>query len=117
MTDYDNTLKGALFVNDSKKSPNHPDYKGTIETEDGTQYWVSAWIKQPRDPSKPKFLSLALTPKDAQGSTAQRSTPSDNSDFLAQNQAKIDKHKAASTTSGPRQPPADFDSFDDDIPF
>ena len=63
---YDNTNKGALFKNDRKESPNHPDYKGTINVE-GTEYWASGWIKAAgplaRNPGS-KFLSVSLTAKD-----------------------------------------------------
>lgn len=116
---YDNKLKGALFENDRKEKDTHPDYRGSLETEDGTQYWVSAWIKQPQDQSKPPFLSLALTLKDGQQSSntpRQQAPRSDASDFLARNRAKADAHKAP---QAPRQPQKaqDFDSFDDDIPF
>lgn len=66
---YDNTNKGALFKNDRKESPNHPDYKGTINVE-GTEYWASGWIKvagpNARNPGS-KFLSVSLTAKDGNG--------------------------------------------------
>lgn len=115
---YDNTLKGALFVNKDKKTDNHPDYRGQLETEDGTEYWVSAWIKTPSK-GGPDFLSMSLTPKDnnqQQRQAVNRPTVNkDASDFLA-------RHKASQTTSDHRpqpapQPAPDFDSFDDDIPF
>lgn len=63
---YDNTNKGALFKNDRKDPPSHPDYKGTVNVE-GTEYWASGWIKTAGPSSKnpgSKFLSVALTPKD-----------------------------------------------------
>lgn len=113
---YDNKLKGALFENDRKEKDTHPDYRGSIETEDGTQYWVSAWIKTPNDASKPDFLSLALTLKDGQQAKSaprQQTQRNDATDFLSRNRNKADAHKTPQT---PRQP-QDFDSFDDDIPF
>lgn len=114
---YDNKLKGALFENDRKEKDTHPDYRGSIETEDGTQYWVSAWIKTPNDASKPDFLSLALTLKDGQQSKStprQQAPRSDANSFLSRNREKIDAHKSP---PAPNQPKPDFDSFDDDIPF
>lgn len=114
---YDNKLKGALFVNDNKQSDNHPDYKGSFEDDNGREFWVSAWVKQPRDASKPKFLSLAFTPKDNNSKRdpqAPRPARTDANDFLANNRAKADAHKSP---AAPRQPAPDFDSFDDDIPF
>lgn len=123
---YDNTLSGALFRNDKTK-PTHPDYRGSLETEAGQQYWVSAWIKESR--AKGKFLSLALTPKDESG-PRRSSTKSDTDDFLASVQDKTAAHRQRHSDAkndmqgGPVRPsnpapsPApDFDSFDDDIPF
>ena len=115
---YDNSLRGALFVNDRKEKDTHPDYRGSIETEDGQEYWASAWIKEPRGGGK-KYISIALTPKDDNGQSAPRSTAQKKSDaegFLANNRAKIDKHRPAPSSAAP-QPAQDFDSFDDDIPF
>lgn len=116
---YDNTLRGALFVNDRKERDNQPDYKGSLEDDTGRQFWVSAWIKQTR--SGDDYISLALTPKDESQSPAPRNSRpvqagSSAQDFLARNRDKIDKHKDAAP-SRPSQPPQDFDSFDDDIPF
>lgn len=59
MTTYDNS--GALFKNDRKEQPKHPDYNGSI-TIDGREYWLSAWIKEGQ---KGKFMSIAAKPKDA----------------------------------------------------
>ena len=51
---------GALFKNDKKTSPNHPDYKGNI-TIGGQQFWLSAWIKKN---DKGAFMSIAANPKE-----------------------------------------------------
>jgi len=114
---YDNSLRGALFTNDRKTNPNHPDYRGSIQDDQGREFWVSAWIKTPRNGGD-RFLSLALTPKDDAGANAPRSSGSTRTadDFLNDNKSVIDKHKKA---NAPAQPPAnpDYDSFDDDIPF
>ena len=62
MTTYDNTNTGTLFKNDMEgKSENFPPYGGTINV-DGTEYWVSAWVKEGQ---KGKFFSLAIKPKEA----------------------------------------------------
>jgi len=53
---------GSIFVNDRKEKDNHPDRTGTALI-DGTEYWVSGWLKKSKD-GKP-FLSLAFKPKDA----------------------------------------------------
>lgn len=62
MADYDNTNSGALFKNDKKESEKHPDYKGSINV-DGTDYWLSAWLKTSKQGTK--FMSLSVSPKDA----------------------------------------------------
>lgn len=114
---YDNTLRGALFVNDRKERDNQPDYKGSIEDDTGRQFWVSAWIKQTRNGDD--YISMALTPKD-ENQPARNNRPvsagSLAQDFLTNNREKIDKHRQAAP-SRPSQPPQDFDSFDEDIPF
>ena len=61
MTDYDNTNTGALFKNDDKKTDKHPDYRGTLNV-DGTEFWLSAWIKTSKRGAK--YMALAVTSKD-----------------------------------------------------
>jgi len=53
---------GVLFKNDKKEQEKHPDYKGSIMV-DGTEFWLSAWIKEGKSG---KFMGLAVSPKDAQ---------------------------------------------------
>lgn len=48
MPEYSNDNRGVLFKNDKKENENHPDYKGRIDI-DGTEYWLSAWIKKTKD--------------------------------------------------------------------
>jgi hypothetical protein len=70
--DYDNTNSGALFRNDNKNQPNHPDHKGSVDVkcphcEELSPFWLSAWIKTAGERAKTpgsKFFSLALTPKE-----------------------------------------------------
>ena len=51
---------GSLFKNDKKEKDAHPDYRGDAVLPDGTEVWLSAWIKQGK---KGKFMSLSLQPK------------------------------------------------------
>lgn len=60
--EYDNTNRGSLFKNDRKDDAKFPDYKGSINVE-GTEYWLSAWIKVSKDGNK--FMSLSLKNKNA----------------------------------------------------
>lgn len=57
---YDNTNRGALFVNEQKKSLNSPDFTGNINVN-GVEYFLSMWKKVSR--AGKSFLSLAVTPK------------------------------------------------------
>jgi uncharacterized protein (DUF736 family) len=61
MSDYDNTNRGALFRNNRKEQPNHPDHTGTLNV-DGKDYYVSAWIKESKKDGK-KFFSLSVKEK------------------------------------------------------
>ena len=58
---YDNRDTGALFKNDKKDTEKHPDYKGSVNV-DGTEYWLSAWIKTSKQGTK--FMSLSVKAKD-----------------------------------------------------
>lgn len=57
--EYDNTNRGALFVNNRKEKDNHPDYTGTIDIR-GEEYYISGWKKEGRTGT---FLSLSVKPK------------------------------------------------------
>ena len=66
--EYDNTNSGALFRNDKKETEKHPDYKGSLNV-DGTDYWLSAWLKESKEGKK--FMSLSVQPKDGQAKSKQ----------------------------------------------
>ena len=51
---------GALFKNDRKEKDTHPDYRGSI-TVAGSEFWISAWIKEGQ---RGKFMSLSVQPKE-----------------------------------------------------
>jgi uncharacterized protein (DUF736 family) len=63
--EYDNNNRGSLFKNDRKDDSKFPDYKGSINV-DGTDYWLSAWIKVSKDGNK--FMSLSVKNKNADAS-------------------------------------------------
>ena len=63
--EYDTTNRGSLFKNDLKDDAKFPDYKGSINV-DGTDYWLSAWIKVSKDGNK--FMSLSVKNKNADAS-------------------------------------------------
>lgn len=44
MPTYDNTNRGALFVNERKDHPNKPDYTGKLNVG-GKDYRLAAWLK------------------------------------------------------------------------
>jgi uncharacterized protein (DUF736 family) len=91
MSQYDNTDRGVLFKNDDKQGDSHPDYKGNINVN-GTEFWLSAWIKT-SDKTGKKFMSLSVKAKEQ-----------------AQAQRPAAKPAAKPAPSG-------FDDMDDDIPF
>jgi hypothetical protein len=72
---YDNS--GLLFRNHDKETEKHPDYKGNL-TIGGTEYWLSAWIK---DGKRGKFMSLSAKPKGAAKETADASPFNDEIPF------------------------------------
>lgn len=59
--DFDNTNRGALFKNNRKEQPNHPDYNGTINVG-GKDYYLNAWLKESKKDGK-KFFSLSVKEK------------------------------------------------------
>lgn len=75
---YDNTDRGVLFKNDRKTSDNHPDYRGTINVG-GVEYWLSAWIKTGNNG---KFMSLSVSPKEAQQQAPARQAPAETDDSI-----------------------------------
>ncbi len=62
MTEYDNTNSGALFKNDKGDNPNRPDYRGSLDVN-GTDHWISAWLKTSKKGQK--FMSLSVSVKEA----------------------------------------------------
>ena len=61
---YDNS--GILFRNEDKAKDTDRDYQGSL-TIAGTEYWLSAWIKQGM---RGKFLTLSAKPKEQRTAAA-----------------------------------------------
>jgi hypothetical protein len=70
MSDYDNTNRGALFKNNDKTEETHPDYRGNINV-DGTEFWLSAWLKTSK--AGMKYMSLSIKPKNADTAQSKKS--------------------------------------------
>lgn len=66
MTQFDNTNRGVLFINDRKERDNQPDRTGSINV-DGVEYFLDGWIKPG---AKGQFLSLSVKRKDKQPTAA-----------------------------------------------
>ena len=93
MSNYDNTNRGAIFVNNRKEKDTQPDRQGSINVA-GVDYWISGWIK---DGSNGKYMSLSVTPKETTQTAAQ----------AAQHAAPPQRQQAAPVVQ----------DLDDDIPF
>lgn len=92
---FDNTNRGALFLNDRKEQDSHPDLKGSINV-DGKEYWLSAWN---RDTAKGRVISISVQAKDSP----------------RQGAAKAGEAKREAQRPAQRDPDPDF--VDDDFPF
>ena len=56
--------QGSMFKNDKKTTDTHPDYKGSVMLPNGTECWISGWIKRPE--GKTPFMSLSVQAKEQQ---------------------------------------------------
>ena len=97
MNQYDNTNKGALFVNDRKDTDKHPDWKGSLNIN-GVEHWISGWA---RSTARGDVISLAL------GEPKQQTTTQ------ARPQAKP---QAAPQRQPQKAAPSGFDDLDDGLP-
>jgi hypothetical protein len=78
MSDYQQRdFSGVLFRNDEKRGDNSPDYTGSV-TVHGEQFRLGAWVKTAKNGSK--FMSLALTAKDAAKPTSKPTPARDKFD-------------------------------------
>jgi hypothetical protein len=72
MSDYDNNLRGVLFVNHKKENAKQPDMTGSCEI-DGVKYRLSAWNKV--SAKNDTYMSLALSLMDAKPNGAATPQP------------------------------------------
>jgi hypothetical protein len=56
--EYDNTNRGASFINNRKDKPTQPDLTGKINIE-GVEYRISTWKQE--SPKAGKYLSHAVS--------------------------------------------------------
>lgn len=100
---YDNTNRGVLFYNQTKKSERGPDWSGNINV-DGQEFFLDAWVKQGR--SGAEFLSVSIKKKDKQGAQKPR-----------QEAGREPKRHGDRPGGAFNRPSTGFDDMDDDIPF
>ena len=124
---YDNTNRGALFVNDQRQSEKHPDWRGSINVA-GVDYWISGWSKESQ---RGEMISLAVTLKEEQPRSgpparergpAGRQYPRQGQRAPATNRSAPADRAPPARTGPPRQQAQQAqqptDGFeDDDIPF
>jgi hypothetical protein len=56
---FDNNMRGALFVNERKTEEKQPDYTGSCEIE-GVEYRLSAWKRETKAGAKMLSLSFQM---------------------------------------------------------
>jgi hypothetical protein len=105
MAEYTNENSGALFQNDRRTKPSHPNFKGscTIKTPDGelVEYWLSGWEKSGK---KGPFISLALEPKEKK----EEATSGASSSFFSGGAKAVETAKPKTTIQ---------EDLSDDVPF
>jgi hypothetical protein len=74
---YDKTNRGALFRNDDKdpSDDKERDYSGSLDVE-GTEYWVSGWVKTSK--AGKKYLSISVKPKQWKGDGGKKRSPAED---------------------------------------
>ena len=63
--------QGALFKNNEKSDPKHPDYRGDM-TVGGAKFWLAAWIKEGKNG---KYMSVQAKPKEEKTPTGVKHNP------------------------------------------
>ena len=64
MADYDNTNRGAMFIETDKKSDKGPDYSGSLNVE-GKEYRIAGWKKESKGGKR--FISISISEPRQQG--------------------------------------------------
>jgi hypothetical protein len=72
--------QGSMFKNDKKTTDTHPDYKGSVMLPDGTECWISGWIKRPE--GKTPFMSLSVQAKEQQLPVSTPDSPAETENDL-----------------------------------
>ncbi len=116
---YENS--GLLAKNDKQGNDSRPDYRGSINV-DGTEYWLSAWIKTGRDGTKlagQKYMSLSVQPKDAPAASPAPSAPAPAPARMTQDQrdAMAIRDREQRARQAAAKPKTNFDDIDDDVPW
>lgn len=55
-----------LFKNTRRENDRQPEYRGDGKDEAGTEYWISAWVKEGKNG---KYFSVSIQPKEQQSRT------------------------------------------------
>lgn len=74
MAEYDNNMKGVLFVNKQKKSDKSPDFTGSAEVK-GVELRLAAWKRTSK--SGLAFISIAFSDKDERPNEPAQETDSE----------------------------------------
>lgn len=61
---FDNKGRGSVWKNDRKTEDTHPDFTGTYTDDNGREFWVSAWKRNPDAAPKAPALTFSLKPKE-----------------------------------------------------
>ena len=89
MSNFDNSNRLSLWLNDKRESATHPHLRGSGETDQPV--WANAWFSKDLPPedqralidmvkrhnatSKKPFLSVTIKAKDEQGKSAEKEAP------------------------------------------
>jgi hypothetical protein len=114
MSQYDNTNRGVLFVNDRKETDKHPDWKGRLNIN-GVDHWVDGWAKQS---ARGELISLSLgKPCDQQGQQRPHAAPQRQQAPARPAPARPPQRPQAAPAPAPRQSSGFDDAESDDCPF